>query len=98
MKITEFLKPDIRRIVVFVIIAVISIYFIYISFTVPLGETTPAWVYIIYILWLPLFVFTFLPEEAPILLAIALLISITYWYLLSCLIVAAYDKIKKRKK
>jgi hypothetical protein len=101
----KFLKPDLRKIVVFAIIAIISWCLLYFTFIL-VGETIPVWLIAInFVLWLPLFIFYLLMIGSASLFIdiyttgiIAWVFSIFYWYLLSCLIVFGYNKFRKRTK
>jgi len=98
MNFKQFLKPDWRKIVLSIFIAT--------SFILPaLFVTSGTNAYILAILKiilmflsLPLFLASLIIKDADLGVFIFLiLISIIYWYLLSCIIAWIYDKVKKKK-
>jgi len=96
MNFKKFLKPDWRKIVVFLILSIISSFY-----TTPYFKVFGSY-------GLPLTYFTYVPESSFCDLEPCpkqgfnvfyqnLLIDIIFWYILSCLIVWIYDKVKKKK-
>jgi len=100
MTLKQFFKPDWRKIVIFVILSALFLY-LYFYCVVIWCESSLIWalaypITLIYPLILAL-------EEINLFLFmvvnyfITVFISFLYWYVLSCLIVWIYDKLKKKK-
>lgn len=84
----EFLKPDRRKIVIFVILSLLfSFSFLPFSLFV-VGVST--------YIGFPLTIYYFSIRTGPIFSFENLILDIIVWYLLSCLIIWIYDKVKKR--
>lgn len=92
MNIKQFLKPDWRKFIVFIIILIISLMSVFFSGCFS-GRPCFIFPWTIFTFILDFFMeFGFLgfwPVAIP---------SIIYWYLLSCFIIWIYDKIKVKKK
>ncbi len=98
MKWKQFLKPDWRKIVIFVVLSVIFLYLF--NNAVTIGE-----------LYYPVKGFPVpyyysrsggmlssgvLVDYIPSFNLLNFILNITFWYLISCLIVWVYDKVKKK--
>ncbi|OGI12698.1 hypothetical protein A3K64_03950 [Candidatus Micrarchaeota archaeon RBG_16_36_9] len=96
MTVKQFLKPDWRKIVLFVILSSIFSYlYLYCVMTV----CEPSIIFLFFItsllydyLIMPVFLYFW-----QIGLFIIIFITLFYWYFLSCLIVWIYNKVKKKK-
>lgn len=90
----EFLKPDWRKIVIFVILFVMLI--IIANLYPP--KLIPSWLENLNIIFYfpDFFIFEILKLSISTVIFLFIL-DLIYWYLLSCLIVWVYDKVKKKK-
>jgi len=107
MTLKKFLKPEYRKLVVFVILVCIG-FLIYVITpkAVTTGPSPPPTIgeyitsLIILILFIPFFItFLIVPISFSILNYIygtGIILTFIYWYLLSCFIVWIYDKVKKK--
>jgi len=92
MNFKQFLRPDWRKIVIFIVLLLISLVIVY---DMPVGELLTSF------RGLPLPVLFFYNSDwhpIPIWYVLLLfgLIDLIFWYLLSCLIIWIYGKIKKK--
>jgi len=83
----EFLKPDLKKVITFIIIAVLGISYIFL-FRVLAGLS---------ILDLPSVLIFGVLIENYYEFGRAILVNVLYWYVLSCLIIWIYNKVKKKK-
>jgi len=88
MTLKQFLKPDWRKIITFVILFVVSLYYTY-------YEACPELCYPTRGLPLPIQGAGY-TKAISNLLIIFLMIDLIFWYFISCLIVWIYDKVKKK--
>jgi len=97
MTLKQFLKPDWRKIVIFVIPIILTIIAIFIE------VKGSGWDILVYFPALLCGIIPGcmhdgeLPYVNPILLLLSFIITYFVWYLLSCLIIWIYDKRKKKK-
>jgi len=98
MNVKQFLKPDWRKVF---IIAIIFIVLIYLSFTPFLGSspifTQTLGVIIFLFLAFPIVFLNFL-KLGIFAFLFGFILSILFWYLITCLIFWIYDKFRKVKK
>ena len=91
----QFLKPDWRKIVMFIILSIIFLVIYKYKLSLMVGELPllfPA-------KGLPLLIYIGCPEkmECPEkLLKVFLMIDLIFWYFISCLIILIYNKLKKK--
>ncbi|MBW2976894.1 hypothetical protein KY347_05600 [Candidatus Woesearchaeota archaeon] len=98
-RIKEFLKPDWRKVLLLVLLFGFSVVFgvTNIGGELLLVELNP-------FLWAPYALFGFccpgwfIPSGEYLFHPVWLLPGFVYWYLLSCLMVSIYDKLRKRKQ
>jgi len=88
-----FLKPDWRKILITILILVISVCLFLFQFTSPLIFLLNA--PIVGVLY-PVIMTSTTGEFGLTVALFSIIINIFYWYLLSCLIVWIYNKVKKR--
>jgi hypothetical protein len=87
----QFLKPDLRKIVLFIILMTIGMYLTFTAYVRPpidnpMNVLQP-------LFDLPSFIVVMMEID---IIPLNYLLSFIYWYLLSCLIVWVYDKYKKK--
>lgn len=96
MNFKQFLKPDWRKIVIFFILMILSIFsFFHMTLvSLPFAVVPSLWDVLASVLAPSLVVIYgfYFPYSVLI-----ILITIIYWYLLSCFIVWIYNRIKKKK-
>jgi len=110
MKVKEFLWPDKKKLVVFVIIALLAMS-IGVGYISPWGMGPIEQTFYNPIFWLPVLliygrIVTTGYGDNPLKLlfqihpgfSVGAILSIPYWYLLSCLLVSTYNKLKTKGK
>jgi len=106
MRVKQFLKPDWKKISAFVIFLILYLIGVFYVFVFMEYVPKPSWLLVfdvfMMILALPMYIFQILfPvmefEIGILIIIVAYSLLIIYWYLLSCLIVWIYDKVKKKK-
>ncbi|OGI12694.1 hypothetical protein A3K64_03930 [Candidatus Micrarchaeota archaeon RBG_16_36_9] len=99
MTFKQFLKPDWRKIVIFVIFLIVSLFFAF--YTDISDNISDIFSPLLFVLIFPWYLFlgliSFISLSSVYLFFISFIPVIIYQYLLSCLIVWIYDKLRKRK-
>jgi phosphatidylserine synthase len=92
----KFLKPDWRKIVIFVILFVIGFITFLISSSFGVRVIPDSATEVLIAIFLPtIFITQFLGSSN---IGFILILTMVYWYILSCLIVWIYDRFRKVKK
>jgi len=97
MKIKQFLKPDWRKIIIFVVLFIIFSFLMNNTFYIE--DKGFPFVYLDFPVYGPAMLLneTLVDYRAPIFSLINFILDIIFWYLFSCLIIWIYDKMKKKK-
>ena len=95
MTIKQFLKPDWRKTVIFVVLFVIGFITFLISSSFGIRVIPDSATEVLIAIFLPIIFITQSLGSSNIEFILSL--AIIYWYILSCFIVWIYDKVKKKK-
>lgn len=95
MGIKQFLKPNWRKIVTFIIFLLLTFILVFGSFALPPSKRGKEYYIVLFLYYFLAFPIELTAYSDPILGLLGFIINIIYLYFLSCLMVWIYDKLKK---
>jgi len=98
MNFKQFLNPDWRKIVIFIIFLLLTFILVFGSFALPPSKRGEEYYIVLFLYYFLAFPIELTAYSDPVLGLLGFIINIFYLYLLSCFIVWIYDKFRKVNK